>query len=84
MAVLKSTAAQVEVNDGERVQEAATELGVAFGCRKGVCGACVVEVLEGMDNLAAKSDAEQEFSMRDSDRMMCQCSITGGEVSIKP
>ena len=83
MAVLKNGSSEVSVNDGERVQEAATELGVTFGCRKGVCGACVVEVLEGMENLSAKGEAENEFSMRDSDRMMCQCSITGGEVSIK-
>ena len=83
MAVLKSASAQVNVNDGERVQGAATELGVSFGCRKGVCGACVVEVLEGMENLSAKGDAENDYSMRDTDRMMCQCSIDGGEVSIK-
>ncbi len=84
MAVLKSATAQASVNDGERVQEAASELGVSFGCRKGVCGACVVEVLEGMENLSARNDAENEFSMRDSDRMMCQCSIISGEVGIKP
>jgi len=84
MAVLKNATAQVNVEDGERVQEAASDLGVSFGCRKGICGACVVEVLEGMDNLSAKNDAENEYSMRENDRMMCQCSITSGEVSIKP
>ncbi len=51
MALLKNAKGQVEVANGERVQEAAKELGVNFGCRKGVCGACVVEVLEGMENL---------------------------------
>lgn len=83
MAVLKNSTARIEVPDGENLQVAAKELGVALGCRKGVCGACVVEVLEGMDQLSAKSDSEEEFGMRDGDRMMCQCSISAGEVAIK-
>lgn len=83
MAVLKTSGNQVDVNDGERVQDAARELGVSFGCRKGVCGACVVEVLEGMENLSEKSSSESNFDMREGDRMMCQCSITSGEVAIK-
>ena len=83
MAILKNASAQVEVTDGEKVQEAAKELGVSFGCRKGVCGACVVEVLEGMENLSEKSGNEESFDMRATDRMMCQCSATGGDVIIK-
>ena len=82
MALLKNSKSKVEVQDGERLQEAAKELGVTFGCRKGVCGACVVEVLEGMDNLSAKSSNEESFGLRASDRMMCQCSVTSGEVTI--
>lgn len=83
MAVLKNASSQVEFVDGQSVQEAAKELGVNFGCRKGVCGACVVEVLEGMDNLSAKSGNEESFDMRATDRMMCQCSVASGEVTIK-
>ncbi len=83
MAVLKTATTQVDVTDGESVQEAAKELGVTFGCRKGVCGACVVEVLEGMDNLSAMSGNETEFNLRQGDRMMCQCSVTAGSVTIK-
>jgi len=82
MAVLKTSKANVEIVDGDSVQEAAKELGVAFGCHKGVCGACVVEVLVGMENLTAKSAREDGFDMRSGDRMMCQCSITSGEVAI--
>ena len=57
MAVLKNGNTEIKVNDGDRVQEAASDLGVSFGCRKGVCGACVVEVLGGMENLSARNDA---------------------------
>lgn len=83
MAVLKNSSSQVTIPAGERVQGGATELGVTFGCRKGVCGACVVEVLAGMENLSEKSGVEKEFGMRDNDRMMCQCSILDGTVTIK-
>jgi ferredoxin len=83
MALLKNAKGQIEVANGEGVQEAAKELGVTFGCRKGVCGACVVEVLEGMENLSTKSGNEESFDLRATDRMMCQCSATGGDITIK-
>ena len=82
MAALKNATGRVEFQDGENVAEAAKELGVAFGCRKGVCGACVVEVLEGMANLTEKTSNESDFGMRPSDRMMCQCKVSSGEVTI--
>ncbi|PID78944.1 ferredoxin [bacterium DOLJORAL78_65_58] len=83
MAILKNAKTRVDVPDGGPVREAARELGVTFGCSKGVCGACVAEVMEGMDNLAAMTDAEKAFGMRPGDRMMCQCTINGGEVQIR-
>jgi len=83
MAILKNSQGQVEVPDGGPVREAARELGVTFGCTKGVCGACVTEVLEGMENLAPLTDAEADYDLRPNDRMMCQCSINGGEVTLR-
>ncbi len=83
MAVLKNKAARVEITDGDQAQEAAKELGVAFGCQKGVCGSCVVEVLDGMENLTVKSGNEAGYDMRVRDRMMCQCSVLDGEVTIR-
>lgn len=82
MAILKNATARVELQDGGSTQEAAKELGVAFGCRKGVCGACVVEILDGMGNLSETTSNETEFGMRKDDRMMCQCKIESGEVTI--
>ena len=83
MAILKTAAAQADIDDGGSTQEAAKELGVTFGCGKGVCGACVVEIIEGLENLSDKSDNEENFDMRNTDRMMCQSSITSGSVMIK-
>lgn len=83
MAVLKTKTAQSEVPDGESVRDAAKELGVNFGCQKGVCGACVVIVLDGMENLAPKSENEANYDLRDGDRMMCQCKALAGDVTIQ-
>ena len=34
---------------------------VLFGCRTGICGTCVVEVVEGADKLAPPDEDEQEI-----------------------
>ncbi len=83
MALLKTRNAQAEVGDGDLVHEAAKELGVTFGCNKGVCGACVAIVLEGIDNLSPKSENEENYDLRSGDRMMCQCKATGGSITIQ-
>jgi ferredoxin len=83
MAILKSQTAEMEVAEGESMAHAAKKLGVNFGCQKGVCGACVVIVLDGMENLSPKSESEESYDLRDGDRMMCQCQATGGSVSIQ-
>jgi len=83
MAVLKTEKAEAEIVNGESVRDAAKELGVNLGCQKGVCGACVVVVLKGMENLSPKSEHEEEYDLRDGDRMMCQCKATGGSITIQ-
>ncbi len=83
MAILKLKDQEVEVADGSPTIDAAEELGVPFGCSAGVCGACEVEVLEGMDNLDELSDAELDMGLEDSNRLMCQCTIKKGTVVIK-
>ena len=80
MALLKTRTSEMEVTDGSRLEEAAEELGAPFGCRHGVCGACVTPVLEGMDNLSEPSDEEESFGLAAGERMMCQCRITSGTV----
>ncbi|MDX1902047.1 MAG: 2Fe-2S iron-sulfur cluster-binding protein [Gammaproteobacteria bacterium] len=58
-----------------------------FGCRLGVCGACVMNVTEGEKNLSPKQEDEREFLemlgyVEDSDRLACQC-LVFGDVTIK-
>ncbi|RKP46040.1 2Fe-2S iron-sulfur cluster-binding protein [Trinickia fusca] len=55
---------------------------IPFGCRAGACGACVIEVLEGVTNLGNRQDSEDAFLHRlgypdQRFRLACQCRLTG-------
>lgn len=82
MAVVKSNGQTINVNDGEAILDACEELGVNFGCQAGNCGACLTEVASGMQNLSAPSEAEKQFGVEGSERLMCQCLVKGGEVTL--
>ena len=74
-----------ELPKGASLQECDSIL--SFGCRAGACGACVIEITEGMDNLSAMSDGEKDFlaflGLNDgAHRLACQCVVSGG-VTIK-
>jgi len=83
MALLKTKTNQAEVVDGESVGHAAKTLGVTLGCQKGVCGACVAIVVEGAEFLSPKSENEENYDLREGDRMMCQCKANGGTILIQ-
>jgi ferredoxin len=50
----------------------------------GQCGTCVVEVVEGMENLSPRTDAEQRKLKKkpESYRLACQA-LVNGPVSVK-
>lgn len=73
----------VELEDGERIQEACEEAGVPFACTEGVCGTCVIEVKEGRENLSEPTEEERDFlGETDEERLACQCRILKGTVKI--
>ncbi|MBF0197801.1 MAG: (2Fe-2S)-binding protein [Planctomycetes bacterium] len=82
MATLSFNGENKEVADGESIVHAAGELGVRFGCMSGRCGACAVEVKEGMDNLSPLSEEEEGFGVPEGQRLACQCDIQKGKVVI--
>lgn len=85
MAVLKTENGQrVELNDNSPLLDGAEQLGVPFGCRVGVCGTCVSEVIGGAENLTELTDNEKALGLEGtSKRCMCQAAIKSGEVVIK-
>ena len=56
--------------------------GITFGCRAGVCGACVIQVMQGIEYLGDKRQEERGFLARlgfpdDDFRLACQCTLNG-------
>ena len=75
----------IEVRKGERLLEADDRIGlpIEFGCRGGACGTCIVEVIDGMENLGEKTDEEEAILPLIVDegdtrsRLACQVRIQG-------
>ncbi len=80
----KNTEDEVEIVDGEKIAEVCEEAGVPFACTEGVCGTCVIEVVEGNENLTGPTQEELDFLGEDTcgERLACQCRIKQGQVTI--
>ena len=83
MAKLVLNDEEIELPDGADLKEACEEAGVPFACTEGICGTCVIEVVEGGENLSDRTEEEVDF-LGDSDheRLACQCKINQGRVKI--
>ena len=57
---------------------------ILFGCRDGACGACMIRVLEGAENLSPMQDDERDFletmAAEPNERLACQCKVKGDVV----
>lgn len=75
---------ELELNDESPIAESCEEAGVPFACTEGVCGTCVIEVVEGMDNMNCPTQEEKDFLGDDTqcERLACQCIIKRGKVRI--
>lgn len=73
-----------EVEDGSPLMEPCEQAGLPFACTEGVCGTCICEVVEGMENLTEFNQAEADFlGEQTNERLACQCKIKGGCVKLK-
>ena len=82
--IFDHTDEEKEIDDGSSIQEACEEAGVPFACTEGVCGTCVIEIVDGMDNLSPCTQEERDFlGEQDFERLACQCKIKSGCVKIK-
>jgi ferredoxin len=80
----KNTGASAEVADGKMLKEVTKEnnWSVAYGCEDGMCGTCMVKVVEGQANVSPMEDKEREtITVMGMDasvyRLCCQCKING-------
>ena len=57
---------------------------ILFGCRDGACGACMIKVKEGKENLSPMQDDERDFletmAAEEDERLACQCRVHGDVV----
>jgi len=73
----------IDVNDGYAMIDMCEDhdTSILFGCRDGACGACMVRVLEGADNLSPMQDDERDFldtmAAEPDERLACQCRVHG-------
>jgi ferredoxin len=74
---------EYEIGEGQPIAEACEEAGVPFACTEGVCGTCVIEVKEGMENLTPFTQEEEDFlGEMCNERLACQCKMKSGVVKI--
>lgn len=76
---------EIELEDNSPIAEFCEEAGVPFACTEGVCGTCVIEVIEGEENLSDPTQEEKDFLGDDvrCERLACQCKIKKGNVKIR-
>tara|TARA_B100000315_G_C14446659_1_gene527128 strand:+ start:131 stop:409 length:279 start_codon:yes stop_codon:yes gene_type:complete len=59
---------------------------ILFGCRDGACGACMIRVKKGAENLSKMEDDERDFletmAAEDDERLACQCKVKGDVVIV--
>jgi len=82
--ILDRTGEEEEIDDGSAIIQICEEkLGVLFGCKDGLCGTCILEIVEGIENLNEKNKKEIDMFPGDNERLACQCKINGGVVKIR-
>lgn len=81
MATIKTRSKETTAIDGGSM-EASAEVGVEFGCHRGLCSKCAVDIVSGLENLSAPTEAELEKDLEPNRRLMCQCTISGGTVEL--
>lgn len=81
--IFVDTEEEVEVEDGTAIAEICEDAGVPFACTEGVCGTCVIEIKDGMENLSEFTQEEEDFlGEMEHERLACQCRLKGGCVKI--
>ena len=73
----------IDVRDGYPLIDMCDEheTSILFGCRDGACGACMIRVIDGAENLSTMEDHERDFletmAAEKDERLACQCRVAG-------
>ena len=76
------TGEEKEIKDGENIKDACEDMGVPFQCTDGICGTCMIDVVEGEENLSELTEQENDLERDREHRLACQCRIKKGIVKI--
>ena len=77
---------KIEVEEGFALIDMCEEYdtSILFGCRDGACGACMIKVKKGAENLSKMADDEKDFletmAATPEERLACQCRVYGDVV----
>lgn len=72
------------LEEGASIKSCCEEAGVPFACEEGICGTCIIEVVEGGSHLSPYNEAEEDFlgpkpaqlkPGQGVERLACQCKI---------
>jgi len=83
--IFQNNGEEAELEEGSKIAECCEQQGVPFACTEGVCGTCVIEVVEGEENLSSPTQEEKDFLGEGTldERLACQCRIKCGTVKIR-
>ncbi len=81
--IFEDTVQEFELSENDQIAAACEEAGVPFACTEGICGTCVIEVREGIENLSEFTQEEEDFlGEMEMERLACQCRIKQGTVKV--
>ncbi len=80
--ISNKTGEGIKVADGDSIKDASESLGVPFGCAEGNCGTCMIDIINGDENLSELTDKELDMDRDKKHRLACQAKIKKGDVKI--
>ncbi|MEK6817463.1 MAG: 2Fe-2S iron-sulfur cluster binding domain-containing protein, partial [Nanoarchaeota archaeon] len=69
MAKIIFSETKIEIKDGEQIKDACEKLGVPFSCAEGICGTCMIDIIEGQENLSELTQEEKDMGMNKTRRL---------------
>tara|TARA_Y100000031_G_scaffold107597_1_gene118443 strand:+ start:18 stop:272 length:255 start_codon:yes stop_codon:yes gene_type:complete len=73
---------KIDLMDHQKISETAKEIGVPFGCENGMCGACIITIEDGLENVSEKNEKEEDLGLEENQRLACQSKIKTGTIKI--